>query len=95
MRSWIIVFMCAFGAVAYADNEQAAQAAVAEPVAAKGKMLVSSDGGRLGVVNRLSSDGGAQVILDGRLITVPASTLSLVDGKLTTSLSKIQVLGLH
>lgn len=95
MRSLIIVFMCAFAAVAYAENESAAQTAVAEPVAAKGKMLVSSDGGRLGVVNRLSSDGGAQVILDGRLITVPASTLSLVDGKLTTSLSKTQVLGLH
>jgi hypothetical protein len=95
MRSWIIVFMCAFAAVAYANNEAAAQAAVAEPVAAKGKMLVSADGGRLGVVSRLSSDGGAQVILDGRLITVPASTLSVVDGKLTTSLSKTQVLGLH
>jgi hypothetical protein len=94
MRSWIIIFMCAFAAVAYAD-EPATQAAVAAPVAAKGKMLTSSDGGRLGVVNRLSSDGGAQVILDGRLITVPASTLTLVDGKLTTSLSKIQVLGLH
>jgi hypothetical protein len=34
------------------------------------------------------------MILDGKMITVPASTLSSVDGRLVTSLSKHQVLGL-
>jgi hypothetical protein len=35
------------------------------------------------------------MIIDGKLVTVPASTLSSVDGKLTTSLSKSQVLALN
>lgn len=53
-----------------------------------GKMLYSSTGHRIASVYRVTSEGNPQVILDGRLITVPASTLSEVDGKLTTSLSK-------
>ncbi len=53
-----------------------------------GKMLYSAAGTRIASVYRVTADGNPQVILDGRLITVPASTLSEVEGKLTTSLSK-------
>jgi hypothetical protein len=53
-----------------------------------GKMLYSSTGHRIASVYRVTSEGNPQVILDGRLVTVPASTLTEVDGKLTTSLSK-------
>ncbi len=53
-----------------------------------GKMLYSSTGNRIASVYRVTSEGNPQVILDGRLVTVPASTLSEVDGKLTTSLTK-------
>jgi hypothetical protein len=67
-----------------------AQQAVAE----KGKMLVASNGARLGAVYRVGADGSAQLIIDGKMVTVPANTLSLVDGKLTTSLSKNEVLAL-
>jgi hypothetical protein len=42
-------------------------------------------------VYRVTGDGSAQLIVDGKLVTVPASTLSVVDGKLTTSLSKSEV----
>jgi hypothetical protein len=58
---------------------------------AKGKMLYSADGKRLGSVYRVGDDGSAQLILDGKMRTVPAETLSVVDGKLTTSLSKKDV----
>ena len=53
-----------------------------------GKMLYSSTGHRIASVYRVNAEGNPQVILDGRLITVPASSLTEVDGKLTTSLSK-------
>jgi hypothetical protein len=53
-----------------------------------GKMLYSSSGHRIASVYRVTAEGNPQVILDGRLVTVPASTLSDVNGKLTTSLSK-------
>jgi hypothetical protein len=63
-------------------------------VAEKGKMLVTSTGTRLGSVYRVGPDGSAQLIIDGKMVTVPAATLSNVAGKLTTSLSKSEVLAL-
>ncbi len=66
-----------------------------EKVAEKGKMLVAADGARLGAVYRVSDDGSAQVIIDGKMVSIPASTLSTTDGKLTTSLTKHEVLAIH
>jgi hypothetical protein len=66
------------------------------PAAAeKGKLLVTANGARLGTVYRVGPDGAAQIIIDGKLVSVPASSLSNVDGKLTTSLSKSEILALH
>ena len=65
------------------------------PVAAEGKMLVASNGARVGAVYRVTSDGAAQVIVDGKLVTIPASTLSVADGKLITSLTKAEIRKLH
>jgi len=72
---------------------QDAPAAAASLAGARGKMLVTVDGARLAPVNRVTSDG-PQIILDGRLVTVPANTVSLAGGKLTTSLTKGQVIAL-
>jgi len=70
--------------------------AMADQVAAeKGKMLVSADGTRLGAVYRVSADGSVQVIIDGKMVTVPAAKLASADGKLTTSFSKSEVLALR
>lgn len=65
-------------------------AAMAEQAKA-GVMLVSSDGVRLGPVYRVADDGSAQLIIKGKMATVPVATLSMVDGRLTTSLSKSAV----
>jgi hypothetical protein len=71
-----------------------AQGEVGSDVAA-GKMLVASNGARLGAVYRVTEDGSAQIIVDGKMVTIPAATLSVVDGKLTTSLSKSDIRKLH
>ena len=42
-------------------------------LAAKGKELVSVDGARLGQVYRVGPDGAAQVILGGKIVSVPAT----------------------
>jgi hypothetical protein len=68
--------------------------ALAESVATPGTMLVSTDGSRLGAVYRVVADSSAQLIFNGKLVTVPASTLSRVDGRLTTSLKKSEVASL-
>jgi hypothetical protein len=79
----VLVALTGLGAIAHG--------AVAADVASEGKMLVSANGSRLGAVYRVTNDGSAQLIIDGKLVTVPAATLSIVDGKLTTSLSKSDV----
>ena len=63
--------------------------------AVKGSMLVSANGSRLAQVYRVGPDGSAQIIIDGKLVTVPAATLSISGGKLTTSLTKSEVIALH
>jgi hypothetical protein len=94
-RSWIIVLMCAFATVTFAAQAPSiAEAATTAAVAVKGKMLVGANGARLGPVYRVTDDGSAQIIIDGKLVTIPAATISMVDGKLTTSLSKSEVLAL-
>ncbi len=67
-----------------------AQAAGATAVA--GKMLFAEGGKRIGAVYRVTADGSAQVIVNGKMITIPAATLNLADGKLVTSLNRATVL---
>jgi hypothetical protein len=89
-RLWSVGLLCLFAAVT-----AAAQGTSSTVVAEKGKMLVAANGARLGNIYRVGPDGSPQLIIDGKLVTVPASTLSSVDGKLTTSLSKSEVIALH
>jgi hypothetical protein len=58
----------------------------------KGKMLVAANGTRLGLVYRVTPDGSVQVIVEGKMTTIPGSTLSIANGELTTSLTKNAVL---
>ena len=94
-KSWLALVMCAFILPAAAQAAPDAPAAPTAAVAEKGKMLVAANGARLGAVYRVGPDGSAQIIIDGKLVTVPASTISIADGKLTTSLTKSEVIALH
>lgn len=90
-KSIVAALTLAFvAAPAFAQDAAATPAAV---VATKGKMLVAADGARLAPVYRVASQG-PQIILDGRMVTVPASTIAMTGGKLTTSLTKVQVIAL-
>ena len=84
--TWIVALTCAFALSASAQTTSAAE---------KGKIVMSSNGSRLGTVYRVGADGSAQIIIDGKLVSIPASTLSTVEGKLTTSLTKSEVLALR
>jgi hypothetical protein len=91
-KSWLAIVMCAVVLPAAAQGTSESASA---PVAEKGKMLISANGARLGAVYRVGPDGAAQIIIDGHMVAVPANTLSKVDGKLTTSLTKSEVLALR
>jgi sporulation protein YlmC with PRC-barrel domain len=65
-------------------------AQAAEAVA--GKSIYAQGGKRIGVVYAVKADGSAQVILNGKLVTIPASTITAANGKIETSMDKKQVL---
>ncbi|WP_404480913.1 hypothetical protein [Novosphingobium sp. BL-52-GroH] len=86
--------VAAVPAVAFAETTQVREATeeAASPVALNaGKMLYAADGYRIAPIYRVTAEGNPQVILNGRLVTVPASTLSDVSGKVTSSLSKKEI----
>lgn len=81
-------------AVAFAETAQVGAAAgdATSPVAVNaGKMLYAADGFRLAPIYRVTAEGNPQIILNGRLVTVPATSLSDVAGKVTSSLSKKEI----
>lgn len=90
-KSWLIALLCAFAAVTAVAQDPTSDAAAT----AKGKMLVAANGARLGPVYRIGADGAAQIFIDGKLVSIPVTTLSTANGRLTTSLSKSQVLALN
>jgi len=63
----------------------------ADSVASKGQMLYDSSAARVATVHKVNDDGSVSIILDGKVISVPASTLSVIDGHLTTNMTKNQV----
>jgi hypothetical protein len=95
-KSWFLWVLFAVVLPAAAEAQPDASAApAATAVAEKGKMLTAANGARLGSVYRVNPDGSAQIIIDGKLVTVPANTLSIANGKLVTSLTKSEVLAIR
>ncbi|MCE7798801.1 hypothetical protein LWE61_19930 [Sphingobium sufflavum] len=68
-----------------------ASPAIAGGSVEKGKMLFANGGTRLGVVYKVTADGSAQIIFEGKLVTVPGATISDTAGRLETSLTKNQL----
>lgn len=84
-----LTYLAVLGALAMSTAGAHAQAA-----AQKGKMLYGADGGRLGSIYRVTQDGSAQIIIDGKLVTIPGSTIKVDGDKIATSLSKNEVISL-
>jgi hypothetical protein len=60
-----------------------------------GQMLNDVDGRRLAQVDQVDGDGSAEIIIDGHVATIPATTLSVVNGHLMTSLKKTQIIAMQ
>ncbi|TCM21813.1 hypothetical protein EDF56_101488 [Novosphingobium sp. PhB165] len=87
-----VASIAAFAVPAVAETTQSVRAVTEEAAApvdlSAGKMLYAANGTRIAPIYRVAADGNPQVILNGRLITVPATSLTDAQGKLTTSLTK-------
>ena len=73
------------------ESVRAATDSAAAAVEVKAGKMLYSNGQRLAAIYRVTAEGNPQVILNGKLITVQASTLTEVNGKITTSLTKQEV----
>ena len=80
-----LTFVIAAALVSAAPSVAFADAAI------KGKMLFAAGGARLSVVLRTTADGSAQIIHEGRVVTIPASTITVTGDKQETSLTKSQL----
>lgn len=56
-----------------------------------GKLLYDVDGKKLAPIYKIEG-GSAQILLEGKSVTVPMSSLTEVDGKFTTKLSKRELM---
>jgi hypothetical protein len=66
-----------------------AQTAAPAPVKlTSGQVLRDVDMNKLGPISQVNGDGSVQIIYEQRLVTIPAASLSVVDGKAKTSLSR-------
>lgn len=70
-----------------------ATAAHAEDGIVVGRMLYTADKHQLGNVYSIKKDGSAEVIVDTRVVVVPASSVEAKNGKLWTSLTRKEALG--
>jgi hypothetical protein len=92
MRSLLLAAVLVTAAVpAMAEVSQPTAAETSERVASKGMMLRDANNQRLAPISAVKEDGSVGIILASRFVVVPASTLSLVDGKLTTKLTKAEL----
>lgn len=56
-----------------------------------GELVRDASGSRVGAISEVYGDGSVQVIYNSQLVSIPASTLSATDGKLSTSLTRKQL----
>ena len=81
----------ALSGTAFAAESTTAIAAAPQAISV-GKMVFAANNQRLGAVYRVSGDA-VQIIVDGKMINLPASTISSAEnGKYVTSLTKADVL---
>lgn len=72
-----------------------AEAAAPAVAVSAGKMLYTVSGQRVAAIYRVTQSGLVQIILDGKLVTVPNSSISESGGKIVTSLSKSELAHAH
>jgi hypothetical protein len=56
-----------------------------------GQTLRGPADSKLGKIDRVFADGSVRVILDGKLVVVPGSTIKVTDGKPVTTLSRREI----
>ena len=86
------VLAAVLGLSALPASASAAEAAASSTAIVPGKMIFAANNQRLGAIYKVSADA-VQVIVDGKMISLPSATVSLAEnGKYVTTLSKADLL---
>lgn len=93
MRGFIVVAaLVASVSPVLAQTAALAQASVSAPLVAKrGATVFDNGANRIGTVLAVRDNGSVVINFRSARVTLPVETLALVNGKLTTSLSKAEV----
>jgi hypothetical protein len=90
-----LVFLAVLAATvspAIAGTQSVTSAPVAQPVVpALGATMLDANARRLGYVMAVRPNGAVVISFRSGTITLPATTIRMVDGKLATSLSRAEV----
>ncbi|MBU6267331.1 MAG: hypothetical protein KGN34_07315 [Sphingomonadales bacterium] len=62
--------------------------ALADSAWHEGQMVYGANGQRIAPIYRVAADGSVQVIIDGKLATIPASALKVDGGKVVSAKNK-------
>jgi hypothetical protein len=89
MKKFITILALSTLASAVALSPITVQAAETAVVA--GKTLFGANGKRIGAIYRVKKDGTVQVIRDGKMLSFPATTVSVAEGKVTTNAGQSQL----
>ncbi len=65
-----------------------AQTEVVEP----GKPLFDADGKRVGAIYRVTADGSPQLIIGGKMVTVPVTSVSVNGGRVVTTITRKELI---
>jgi hypothetical protein len=90
MKKFVTILALAAVASAITLSPVTVQAAEAAVVA--GKTLYAANGKRIGAIYRVKADGTVQVIRNGKMVSYPASSVSVAEGKIVAG-SKDQLAG--
>ncbi len=57
----------------------------------KGQTLRDAKAGRLGMIDKVNADGSVQIIFNGRVVALPATTITVTENGVSTSLTKKEI----
>lgn len=92
MRKSYVAAVAASIAFAAFSTVTATPAQAQAPSVEVGRAIYSADGKKLGAVYKVAKDGAPQVIISGKLVTVPASSVSLSGERIVTTLSRKDIM---
>ena len=91
-KSYVAAIAASIAFAAFSTVTATPAQAQATATAEVGRAIYSADGKKLGAVYKVAKDGAPQVIISGKLVTVPAASVSLSGERIVTTLTRKDIM---